>query len=87
MLLVIEDSLEDLLVSPPQELAERLREEVVVLEVCKYFAIQEHVVIEMGRKTAVEVLDMIDNHPQLLFAFEVVINMFQKVVEDRLLGR
>jgi len=35
MFLVIEDSFEDLLVSAPQELTERLREEVVIFEVCK----------------------------------------------------
>jgi hypothetical protein len=35
MLLVVKDPLEDLLISAPQELAERLGEEVVVLEVYK----------------------------------------------------
>lgn len=35
MLLVIKDSLEDLLISAPQELTKRLGEEVVVLEVYK----------------------------------------------------
>jgi hypothetical protein len=40
----------------------------------------------MGRKAVIEVLDMIDSHPQLFFALEVVIDMLQKVIENRLLG-
>lgn len=79
---MVEDLLEDLLVSPPEEVVEAFIEHLVVLEVEEQLSVKLDCVEKMRRKENIGVFEIVNEIVNLGLRSVVVVDVFYEVVEE-----